>query len=374
MNKHNDRATALYIHVPFCKRICPYCDFVKYCKNKTFEEKYIDNLIVDIKGLIEQGCKFETIYIGGGTPTCLEYENLERLLINLKPLIDFSKNFEFTIECNPENITEKLLILLKDNNINRISIGIQSFNKEILTLIKRDYDLDIFKLINLVKSFINNISVDLMYGFPNQTLEDLENDLNEFLKLDVPHISTYSLTVEKGTLFYRNKIKPIDSYDIRDYYDLILNTLRKHGYRRYEVANFARPGYESAHNITYWKNKEYVGIGLGAAGYDFESRYKYIGSLKDYLAGNRYYEEDVMNEYIRYEDFILTNLRLEEGFLRQDFINIFGKDIYDVKKDTIDSLTDLELLELTKDRLRCTDNGLALLDFVLEKMFTVYDL
>ncbi len=362
------KATSLYIHIPFCKNICPYCDFLKFKKNNQIEVKYIDNVILDLNKLFNDGYLFDTIYIGGGTPTCLEYEHLERLLKAIKPLINFKINYEFTIEINPENINKTLLNLLKNNFINRVSIGIQSFNEDILNTIRRNYNIDIFQTINLVKSFFNNISIDLIYGFQNQTIEHLKNDLTKFLKLDIPHISIYSLTIHKGTKFYKMGVKEQDDEQSREFYDLIVKTFRDNGYKRYEVSNFARAGYQSRHNMNYWKNNEYVGIGLGASGFENNVVYKYIGPLKDFNDGKRTKDEEHLDENALYQNYLIANLRLEDGFLRKDFIKIFNKDIYKYRKDIIDKLINDGLLVLTSDRLKCTDEGLALLDFVLIKL------
>lgn len=357
------RINSLYIHIPFCDSICPYCDFTKFISKDIFKSKYVDEILKDLKKLFNSGYRFKTIYIGGGTPTCLSYNDLKRLLEKAKLLLN--KNYEFTIEANPESIDEYKLRLFKSVGINRISIGIQSFSNKILQIINRDYGIDYYQLINLVKKYINNINLDLIYGLPTQTIDDIKNDLKKIIQLNVNHISTYSLSINPSSLFYIKKVKEISSDESRLFYDVILNELRKNGYNRYEVSNFAKPGYESKHNITYWKDEQYFGIGCGASGYIYPTRYKISSSLTDFLKGKRNYEKDVVDTRSDLEYFLICNLRLEKGFSLTDFKKHFKFDFLSKYKDKIDKFIKNGTLINKDERIYCSDEGLITLDQIL---------
>ncbi len=364
--KNNKKINSLYIHIPFCAKICPYCDFVKVIDEYSFKSLYLKELLKDIKTLEQKRYFFNTIYIGGGTPSILNEEQLESLLLAIQPLK--SINTEFTIEANPESLTESKLSIFKKYDVNRISIGLQSFNKNILKSIHRDYNVDVFNLINLVKKYISNINVDFIYGLPNQTFDDLKDDLNKFVSLDVNHISIYSLILEKGTMFYKDGVEEISDEMNREFYDYIVSFLRQHGYIRYEVSNFCRLGYQSKHNLTYWKDEEYVGLGIGASGFENGVRYKNSSSLTKYLKGDRSREEEGITLQDDYEYFLICNLRLEDGFSLKEFYKRFNFDLFEMKKKEINELVDSSLLVVENDYIRCTDEGIALLDRVILKL------
>lgn len=364
--KSNKTINSLYIHIPFCSKICPYCDFIKVIDNNSFKSLYVEELIKDIKELERKRYFFNTIYIGGGTPSVLNEEQLDKLLFELSFVK--SENAEFTIEANPESITENKLKIMKKYDVNRISIGIQSFNKVILKSIDRDYDVDTSKLIQLVKKYINNINVDLIYGLPGESFNDLKRDLDNFIQLDVNHISIYSLILEKNTLFYKRGVQELPDDLSRKYYDYIVNFLRQHNYKRYEVSNFCRNGFESKHNLTYWKNKEYVALGIGASGFESNVRYKNSSSLTKYLKGDRTRYEEKIEQQDYYEYFLICNLRLEDGFSLNTFSKEVGFDLLKFKKKEIDELVARGLLMIENDNIRCSDEGIALLDTVLLKL------
>lgn len=363
LKKVKKKINSLYVHIPFCSKICPYCDFVKVIDNYKFKDLYIKEIVKDISFLYEKGYKFKTIYLGGGTPSILTCEQLEILLSNLQKVIE--NDHEFTIEANPESISESKLQIMKKYEVNRISIGIQSFNKDILQAINRDNSVDYFELISLVKKYIKNINVDFIYGLPNQTLEMVQEDLNNFIKLDVNHISTYSLILEEGTMFYNQGVKEISDEECRTFYDFILEFLIKHGFNRYEVSNFCKSGFESKHNLTYRKDEEYIAIGIGASGYVNNVRYKNSSSLSGYLKGERSIEKEVITAKDDEEYYLICNLRLKEGFNINDFKLRFNKDFAFEYKDKIAKLEKMKLVRLNEGTFRCTDEGIILLDRVL---------
>ncbi len=359
------KVNSLYIHIPFCKKICSYCDFTKLIYKENFSKPYLDELIKDLDKVRENFFKFRTIYIGGGSPSSFSNEELEKLL---KEVVKFKKiTSEFSIEFNPEDITESKLKLLKKYKVNRISIGIQSFNPRILKEINRDYGIDYFKLIKNVKKYIKNINVDLIYGFKNQTLDELKYDLDNFIKLDVDHISIYSLTVNKNTIFYNNNYPEQNSDDSRIFYDYIVSYLKKHNFLHYEVSNFARNKKFSKHNLNYWNNKEYIGVGIGAHGYCDNIRYNISSSFKEYISGNRIIEKEIINKNILKEYYFITNLRKYNGFLLKDYKKIFKSDFYQDFKEEVDELINSKLCKIDR-RFYCTDEGIPILDFILLKL------
>ena len=231
------RINSLYIHIPFCKSICPYCDFTKIIKNEKFEDGYIYELLFDIEKIKAKYNKFKTIYLGGGTPSCLSYENLEKLLKSLEYFVD--KDTEYTIETNPIDLTDDKLSLFKKYKINRISIGIQSFKEETLNLLDRNDHIDFKVLIKKVKNYIPNINLDFIYGLPNENLNDIKENLKKFIELDVNHISIYSLIISPGTKFYNMKLPELDEDFSRTAYLTIAKTLKKAGYIHYHPNNLS---------------------------------------------------------------------------------------------------------------------------------------
>lgn len=357
---------SLYIHIPFCNKICSYCDFLKVLYFPKISGKYIDKLVEDISTIKKKFNKFKTIYIGGGTPSILSNEELELLLSSLKPLL--RKKYEFTIEANPESIDETKLKIFSKFGINRISIGIQTFNINYLKLINRDYNIDYFKLIQLVKKYIDNINVDFIYGLPNETLKDIEYDLNNFLKLNVNHISLYSLMIESGSKLYLDGYKEENQDNLRNQYDLIVKTLSKYKYNRYEVSNFSLKNKESKHNLTYWHDEEYLALGASSSGYINNIRYKNTSNISSYIKGINNIEKEMVSIKDDKEYFLLTNLRLEKGFLLSKYKERFNEDFYLSKKDIIDQLIKEKIVKLTKYRFKVNKKYIYTLDSILVKL------
>ena len=244
---------SLYLHIPFCMQICSYCDFCKMFYNEKMVNDYLEELEKEIE-INYQKDTLRTIYIGGGTPSSLKSYQLDKLF-SMTNKFNIENNYEFTFECNISDINIELLDKLKQNKVNRISIGIETINDKFYELINRyNNKEDIEEKIKLVKKYFTNINIDLMYGFPNETKEDLEKDLEFFKELDVPHISIYSLILEENTKLYINKTKPLNEELEEAMYYYIIDYLRNLGFDHYEISNFSKPGYESIHNLTYWNN------------------------------------------------------------------------------------------------------------------------
>ncbi len=320
---------SIYIHIPFCSSICTYCDFCKLLKNEKWINQYLDALAQEIKEKYKKE-KVKTIYIGGGTPSSLSLENLKKLF-NILKIFNLDSQCEITFETNSEDLTIEKINFLK-KHINRLSIGIQTFDKNIIKTLNRKLNIDNVKL--AFKNF-DNINIDLMYGFQNQNIEKLKQDLKEIIKLNPKHISTYCLIIEPHTKLYIDNYIPIDDDKERQMYDLIVETLNENNYIQYELSNFSKKGYKSKHNLTYWNNDNYYGFGLGASGYINNVRYENTRSLNKYLKGNyikeKYelsLEETIQNEFI-------LGLRKIKGINKEKFyykykINI--KNILPVQK------------------------------------------
>lgn len=318
---------SVYIHIPFCSSICSYCDFPKLYYNKCWIDKYLISLNKEIEKRYK-GEILDTIYIGGGTPSSLNLEELKKLFEILNKF-KLNKNYEFTIECNLENLTEEKLLFFKNNKVNRLSIGIQTFNQKYLDFLNRK-TCDT-KLIEYAKSIgFDNINVDLIYAIPNQTLEELDKDLDRFLELNINHISTYSLMIEPHTVLGNNNIESINEELDYEMYKLICKKLKDNGYHHYEVSNFARNNYESKHNLTYWNNQEYYGFGMGASGYIKNIRYTNTKSITKYINGSYDYEQEEVTRKLQMEYEMILGLRKMTGVNMLDFKDKYQKNIEEV--------------------------------------------
>ena len=334
------KINSLYIHIPFCEHLCEYCDFTKMFYLRSYVRKYISVLCLQIDDL--KDVKFKTIYIGGGTPSSLSPFLLEKLL---KSLSSHLKNkTEFTIEVNPESLSKKKIDIMQKYGINRISMGVQSFN-------------------------LTNINIDLIYGLPNQTLAMFKKDIDIATSLKIKHISSYSLTVSKGTVFYNKGIKEVDEDKSREYYDLLYKELNKKGFHRYEVSNFARRGYESKHNINYWRDNNYIGLGLGAHGYEGNVRYQNTSNIKGYLKKKYIKNKETLSRNSMMEEFIMLNLRMSKGINKREFKKRFGVEIEEILKEKVNDLVNNKLLISNKYYLKTTYEGMMMLDHILLDLF-----
>lgn len=323
-----------YIHIPFCTQICSYCDFCKIYYNEKIVGNYLKSLEKEIKQKYK-GEKLKTIYIGGGTPSSLSIEHLIKLFDILK-IFKLNKNYEFTFECNINDITEEKLALLYNNKVNRLSIGVQSFNQNNLKMLNRKHNKqDILDKIVLIKKMgFNNINVDLMYAIPGQTLSSLEEDIDIFLKLDINHISTYSLILEDHTYLTINNIKPISEDLEYNMYELICKKLKKNGFKHYEISNFAKKGFESKHNLNYWNNNSYYGFGLGATAYLNNIRYTNTRSIKHYIDGKYVLDKEIISQKEQMSNEMILGLRKLKGVNKKTFFEKYGKMIeeaFDIK-------------------------------------------
>ena len=315
----------LYIHVPFCKTICSYCDFAHCVYKSELVSKWLKRLKKEFNECNDE--QYETIYIGGGTPTSLNVNELESLLKLIKP--HTSKVQEYTIEANPENLSIEKIRLIKRYGINRVSIGLQSSSDRLLKIMNRHHSfLDVKNVVNNLKdNGINNISIDVMYSIPTQKMSDLKKTIKDVLSLDIPHISIYSLTIEENTLFGKKGYKPLDEELEADMYDYFVKTLNEYQYIQYEVANFAKKGYESKHNLGYWRYEDFRGLSCGSSSKIKNVRYDKTRDLKYYLNN-----DDIIFDinYLSKEDLMFENimmsLRTIEGLNIKEFIKRYKID------------------------------------------------
>ena len=358
---------SIYIHIPFCIQICSYCDFCKLYKNEKWIDKYLKALENEIKQNY-QGEIIKTLYIGGGTPSALSLNELKKLF-KIIQIFKLDKNAEITFETNTEDLTLEKINFLK-TKINRLSIGLQTFNKNYLKTLNRKINIE-----NLKYAFQNfdNINIDLMYGFQNQTEKDVEKDLEKIIKLNPKHISAYCLILEPNTKLYIENYKPLDDDKERKIYDKITNILEKHGYLKYELSNFSYQNYESKHNLVYWNNQNYYGFGLGASGYLKNERYENTKSLTEYLKGNY-----ILNKYSLTKDEIIQNefilgFRKIKGINKKNFQKKYQININNLQ--IIKELLNQKLLKENKDNIYInpkylyTSNEILLkfIDFSLHK-------
>ena len=326
---------SVYIHIPFCKTICSYCDFCKVLYHGPWINSYLNALLKEIHTRYE-GEEIKTLYIGGGTPSILNTKELKYLLEIIK-VFNLNKLEEFTIECNLNDINEELLDILKENKVNRISIGIESFNENKLSFMERSHTYEeAQEKIELIRSKgFNNINIDLIYGIPNETIKDLKKDLELFLNLKPDHISTYSLIIEDNTKIGIQNTLPIEEELDREMYDLICKKLEDKDYNHYEVSNFCLPGKESKHNLQYWNNNEYYGFGLGASGYIHGVRYENTRSLTNYIKGKTTLKEEIISKEDRMYNEIMLGLRKIEGINCRDFYkkyNVYIQDAFNIEE------------------------------------------
>ena len=369
------KPTSAYVHIPFCTQICYYCDFSKvFIKNQPVDS-YLEHLIeeydsYDIK-------KLRTLYIGGGTPTALSAPQLAFLLEKLTDKLDLSYLEELTIEANPGDLDQEKIAVLKDSPVNRVSLGVQTFNDRMLKQIGRSHlEKDIYENIaNLKKAGFDNISIDLIYALPKQTMEDVKTNVAKAIALDIPHMSLYSLILENHTVFMnrmrRGKL-PLPKEDLEaEMFEYIIAELEKAGFEHYEISNFSKPGFESRHNLMYWDNAEYYGIGAGASGYVDGVRYKNHGPIRHYLqaveAGNARVQEEVLTLKEKMEEEMFLGLRKKSGVSKKRFEEKFGLSFEDQYGAVVSELTEQGLLVPDRDIVRMTKQGLFLGDTVAEK-------
>lgn len=354
----------LYIHIPFCIKKCRYCDFNSFSACEKEKAAYLSALCREMRKY--SGEEADTIFIGGGTPTSLLPENLRFLLENVKENFSIDINCEFTVEANPGTISEEKLEILKMYGVNRISIGVQSFEDTELEKLGRVHSAnEAEEAVKLCRKYFDNVSIDLMCAIPCQTMDSFKRTLERAFSLSPEHISCYSLILEKGTPFYDQYQKGglilPDEDTEREIYDFAVEEMEKHGYVQYEISNFAKPGYESRHNKKYWQCQEYIGIGLSAHSYSEGVRYSNTDSfssyIKDDFASN---QREVLSKEDKMSEYMFLGLRMTEGVSKSAFKEKFGEDMENVFQKPLSKFIKMGMIEEKDDKIRIKRSGISL--------------
>jgi putative oxygen-independent coproporphyrinogen III oxidase len=359
-----------YLHIPFCEHICHYCDFNKVFLKGQPVDDYLHAMEQEIKMTVNQypSDNLETIFVGGGTPTSLNEQQLFRFCESINRNLPKSQTMEFTFEANPGDLTKGKLQILKDAGVNRISLGVQTFNEELLKKIGRVHKAkDVYETIDNAKMIgFENISIDLIFSLPSQTILDFKESLTEAFSLDITHYSAYSLIIEPKTVFY-NLLKkgklPTPGEDIEAVmYETLMEEMDKHGFNQYEISNFSKPGFESKHNLTYWNNESYYGFGAGAHSYLEGKRRSNTGPLKRYMDQVSsgilpIVEEHQTTKEEQMEEEMFLGLRKTMGVSVTHFIDKFGVNPLVLFHKELGELTDKQWLEVGKDHIFLTKKG-----------------
>ena len=381
----------IYVHIPFCKHKCYYCDFISYANKESLVERYINVLIreitdvatgnrLDYENGIDELFNVNTIYVGGGTPSFIESKYIVNIISTIKEYFKINENAEITLEVNPGTVNENKLKDYFNAGVNRLSIGLQATNDSLLKEIGRIHTyeefLNTYKLAR--KIGFKNINADLMIGLPKQTIEDVEKAVNDLIKLGLEHISVYSLILEEGTVLEEQirsgKLKLPEDEEEREMYWKVKSILEANGYIHYEISNFAKKGYESQHNLDCWRQKEYVGFGVAAHSYTNDVRYSNIENLEEYIEN---YENDKLEETFIFNEKLTHNMKVKEymmlglrklnGVSIQEFKEKFAANPIYVFKNELEKLVNEDLLEIDGDYIRLTKRGLDLANLVWEE-------
>ncbi|MBO4604637.1 MAG: radical SAM family heme chaperone HemW [Clostridiales bacterium] len=388
----------IYVHIPFCERKCPYCDFYSIT-DRTSSSAYVDALIKEARAFAESGVVFEpngsadTLYIGGGTPSSIDPKDIAGLVETLRELFSLPPDAEITIEVNPSSLTSDKAAIYKDAGINRVSVGVQSLDGDVLKTLGRLHDPDgARRAIGILQEVFDNISCDLMSGIPGQTLESLISGAEELLSLGIKHVSCYSLSLEEETLFEKKYIDSIEDLvppeKEREMYHKVREVLTKGGLQPYEISNSAVPGFESRHNLNYWAGGNYYAFGAAAAGYLQDMRFTHPASVSDYIKAaddltpgkvkdyfdNRIFQSDllvttdIMTEEEKIKEYPFLALRTNAGMSIRRFKELYGKDLLETFGEAISKNIEAGLLATEDDRIFLTTEGFDLADMVIRDM------
>ncbi len=371
----------IYIHIPFCKQKCFYCDFCSFANKNEMQGKYVETVINEIKNIThKEKYTVTTIYLGGGTPSILNPDYIKNILQEIKSSFEILDDAEITIEINPGTVNEEKLKKYKEYGINRLSIGLQSANDKILKKIGRIHDYKQFEetFFYARKCGFKNINVDLMIGLPTQAVEDVKQTLEKIIQKNPEHISVYSLIIEEGTIIEKlineNKLQLPDEETERIMYWTVVNELKENGYNQYEISNFSKKTYESKHNTNCWKQKQYIGLGTSAHSYLNKKRYSNTNNIEEYIKNiqennisknitihEEQTEESTMNEYM------LLGLRMIQGININEFKQKFKIDPTIKYKETLEKLQKENLIQITKTSIKLTKQGIDFGNIVWEE-------
>jgi oxygen-independent coproporphyrinogen-3 oxidase len=381
----------IYVHIPFCKQKCYYCDFISYANKKNLIDRYVNVLIkeiidvaegnrMDYENNLDSLFNVNTIYIGGGTPSFIDSKYIVKILNTIKQYFKLSNNIEITLEVNPGTLDEKKLKNYFEAGVNRLSIGLQTTNDELLKEIGRIHTYnDFINTYSLARKVgFKNINADLIIGLPKQTIEDVEKSVNSLIKLGLEHLSVYSLILEEGTVLEEKvrsgKLNLPEDEEERNMYWKVKKILEKNSYKHYEISNFAKNGYESKHNLDCWNQKEYIGFGASAHSYTNGVRYSNIDNLEKYI--ENYENDKEVDNFVFHEkqthnmkvkEYMMLGLRKIDGVCIQDFKEKFAANPIYVFKEELEKLVNEELIEIDGDYIKLTNKGIDLANLVWEE-------
>jgi len=374
--------SGIYFHIPFCKQKCSYCDFYSTKDSNGILElvnSEIKELVLRKKYLEDD--LIETIYFGGGTPSLLNKYSINSLLNSVKQNFNVSPECEITFETNPDDLTEEYLQQLRDCSINRLSVGIQSFNDGVLNYLGRRHDSKLlnFNIETAKKVGFDNISVDLIFGIPGMDLATYLDSLYKVIQLDVQHISAYSLTIAEGTLFYKlrkqNKLKEMNEEDLLLQFNATMDILSEHGFNHYEISNYAKEGFKSRHNCAYWEDINYLGIGPSAHSYNGLSRQWNISGTKKYCklidTNDSFFEIEILSRIDKFNEYIITGLRTSNGVSRKFIADNFEDRINQHFMNEVKKLLQQKLIHGDEDKVILTKQGILISDYILQLLYFI---
>ena len=378
----NKKELGIYVHIPFCKQKCYYCDFISFSGIEDKEEEYVKAIEKEIDSYnLEKYC-VTTIYLGGGTPSYLSAKSIEKILIKLKDKLKNNQlkweKIEITIEVNPGTVTKEKLEGYKKLGINRLSIGLQATQDKLLKQIGRIHTYKEFEETykNAEETGLKNINVDLMIGLPNQNIQDIKESLEKIVNLNPSHISVYSLIIEEGTLIKKlleeGKLELPKEDEERRMYWYVKNFLELKGYNHYEISNFSLDGYSSKHNLNYWNQGQYLGFGVSASSFFAGSRYTNTNSITDYIKNinngiSTIAEKEDLDKLDMMKEYIILKLRLKDGINTDEFMSKFGNNIFNIFKTELDYLISNNLIIHNNKNLYLSSRGKEIANFVWEK-------
>ena len=365
----------LYLHIPFCLKKCNYCDFCSFALSSVdWRERYVDRLCEEIMTYEGQNIDIDSIFIGGGTPSLLNVAELERIVMCIRKCFDVSKDCEFTIEANPKTLDEEKLSSFVSLGVNRLSIGLQSIHENEMKILGRVHNFDDFlESYRLArKCGIDNINVDLMYGIPEQTMDSFRKTVERIIDLSPEHVSLYGLILEEGTPFYEMKDKlalPKEDSECDMYY-LATRMLADAGYTHYEISNYAKAGFESRHNLKYWRCEEYIGIGLAAYSYFDGRRFGNTDNVEEYFSSDfaKYDTTGSLDISDEAYEFVMLGLRLKEGFSLSKYKDMFGEDFIVGREEILNNFIKAGYMEIIDGRLSLTESGFYVSNSIINEL------
>lgn len=373
-------AAGLYIHIPFCSSKCNYCDFNSYAGKLHCADEYFNSMEKEIEMYYGKmsGNLINTIFIGGGTPSCVDEKYISSILSGCRANFNMADVCEVTIESNPGTLDMEKLTLYRHAGINRISIGLQAYQRNLLEYLGRKHSpQDFISAIEMSKrAGFSNINADVIFGVPEQTMKDWKETLMVLVNSDIPHISAYSLKIEEGTKFgdmlERGELFEVEDELDRDMYHYAIEYLKENGFNQYELSNFAKPGYECRHNLTYWKRIDYLGLGAGAHSLLKNTRFSNEYSIEEYIKCINHGKKPVNEQYTvdlqeRMSEYMFLGLRMTQGVSNSEFRDMFKQDMFEKYSGSFEELLEKRLIEIEGDNVRLTGLGLDLANQVFVK-------